>query len=83
MNFQDGDRVVGTYGNIWERRNQRWHLGVSSVDCSDETMEWLLNLEVKYPKPSETTGPQKLSKSEKTQPPVYQYRYTYKPKETS
>jgi len=81
MEFKDGDRVHGQYGNVWERRSGRWvNVETASplTSCSDSTMEYLLGLKVDYPKPTETKGPKKLSKSAPVEVPIYVYKFTLK-----
>lgn len=78
--FQDGDQIIGTYGgNEWIRKNGRWY---GTTPLTDDTARWLIELDVQYLEPSEPTGPVKISKSDPVSTPVYQYNYTYKPKDS-
>jgi hypothetical protein len=82
MNFTDGDRIIGQYGNTWERINGQWYMqniagrGDSS---SDSTMEWLINLKVET-LANRVKKTRKLSKSDPIPPESFIYRYTYHPK---
>lgn len=72
MDFYDGDMVEGHYGNRLQRKNGQWETEHGNVS-SDDTVEWLLNLDV--PTPSVVWYSNKLSKSEKAQPTPFIYRW--------
>lgn len=80
MNFQDGDRVIGHYGNVWTREDGLWYLRPADhrprQASTDETMEWLLTLSVKTAIIKPRRG--KLSKTEPLPPDSYTIKYTLK-----
>lgn len=79
IEFQDGDQIIGHYGNTWTRKDGLWYLEPNHPNIStDSTMRWLMGLKIDYPKPSEPTGPKKISKSDPTTTPTYIYSYRLK-----
>ena len=77
MTYNDGDILKGQYGTLRTRRDGLWFSenGTELTALRDDTVDYLVNLKVVYPEPSEPKGPQKLSKSPPTKPPVYQYNW--------
>ena len=75
--FNDGDMVVGNYGTKWTRRGGVWTVNNEGMTFSDNTMEWLLDLDVKIPKPVVESGG-KISKSVIEPPAPFQYKFTLK-----
>lgn len=72
MEFFDGDMVEGHYGTRLQRKNGQWETVNGNVS-SDETIEWLLNLDV--PVPNVVWYDNKLSKSDKGRPTSFVYKW--------
>lgn len=72
MEFNDGDMVEGRYGTRLQRKNGQWETENGNVS-SDETVEWLLSLDI--PTPLAVGYSHKLSKSQVELPEVFIHKW--------
>lgn len=77
MEFNDGDKIIGHAGTVTERVNGRWLMG-NYVEISEDTVRWLLSLDLRAE--ARPIVDNKISKSAKEQipPAIYKWKLVRK-----